>query len=253
MASPATPNSKKATSRRIAVTRPGITTGFVERTARALFTSRTRRGPLLVPSEKADGLLGCESALEGLFACAARFDARVKRIHAQPCVMDVVTGLTAPDRDQLAQRLSLAGYSMHDATLWFVDFELELHDNIRPVYVEVKPARRAAEVADKLVDRKAACERIGVEFLLVLDTDIAEPLATNLRIMQRYAGVEVRDQVRAAALAALDGGSMSLYALATVTGLGLAHLYQLVASGELDCDLRKELLGRKRLANPSFQ
>ena len=182
---------------------------------------------------------------------AATFDARVERIYAQPFVMDTVTGLTAPDRKRLAQRLADAGYSMRDAKLWFVDFELKLSATPRPVYVEVKPAERAAEIDDVLDDRRAACERIGAEFLLVRDTDFDWPLGDNLRIMQRYAVVETEEQHRASALAALEDGPMSLSEVVVATGIGLAQLYGLVASGDLRADLRSELLSPRAIVQAS--
>lgn len=229
-------------TRRIPVAKPGAAGGFVESTSRALYTSRTRRGPLLAPSEKADRLLPCESVLEGTFVAATRFDTRVERVYPQPLVMDVVTGIRAPDRDQLIEKLASEGYAPADATLWFVDFELAIVGRIRPVYVEVKPEKRAGDVAARLEARADACERIGVDFMLVLDKDFAEPLVDNLHILQRYAGMRLSDSTRARVVEAVREGSMQLKELVGASGVGLAEVYGLISTGDLDVDLRAELI-----------
>ena len=252
--SSSTPKARK--TRRIPVAKPGATGGFVERTSRALYTSRTRRGPLLAPSEKADRLLPCESVLEGTFVAATRFDTRVERIYPQPHVMDVVTGITAPDRDQLMKRLASQGYAPADATLWFVDFELAIVGRIRPVYVEVKPEKRAGNVAARLEARAEACERIGVDFMLVLDKDFAEPLVDNLHILQRYAGMPLSEPTRTRVLEAVRRGPMPMEDLAIAAGAGLAEVYGLVSTGDLGLDLREELLSPRstvHASNPGYR
>ncbi len=240
---PPSPGPRKG--RRLPLAKPGDDTGFVQSTSRPLYTSRTRRGPLLAPSEKCDGLLPCESVLESTFVAATRFDTRVAQAYPQPLVMDVVTGVTAPDRDRLMERLAAKGYSPSDAVLWFVDFELELVGSLRPIYVEVKPAKRAGDIASRLEARAQACERIGVGFMLVLDDDFQEPLASNLRILQRYAGMPVPEATKARVLHSVQHQSMRLFELAQATGAGLAELYGLVSTGHLGLDLRTELLSPK--------
>lgn len=243
------PSPNKAQRRPI--TKPSTYSGFVERTSRPLYTSRIRRGPLLAPNEKAGGLLGCESALEGTFAAATRFDTRIKRIYAQPVVMDVRTGMTAPNRDELKARLLEEGYSPSDAVLWFVDFELEVVGRLRRVFVEVKPERRAQSVALQMEERREACERIGVDFMLVLDTDFPEPLRTNLRILGRYAGMPVLKETLSRILEALQGDEQRLESLVERSGNGLAELYGLISSGHLDLDLHTQLISPRASVRPS--
>jgi len=241
---------------RLPVAKPGAAGGFVESTSRALYTSRTRRGPLLAPSEKADRLLPCESVLEGTFVAATRFDTRVERIHPQPLVMDVVTGITAPDRNQLMERLASQGYAAADATLWFVDFELAIVGRIRPVYVEVKPEMRAGKVAARLEARAKACTRIGVDFMLVLDSDFARPLVDNLHILQRYAGMPLCESTKTRVLESVQRGPMRLEDLVTVSGAGLAEVYGLVSTGHLGLDLRAEVLSPRatvHASNPGYR
>lgn len=237
---PPTPGPRKG--RRLPLAKPGDNTGFVQSTSRPLYTSRTRRGPLLAPSEKCEGLLPCESILESTFVAATRFDTRVAQVYPQPLVMDVVSGITAPDRQHLMERLAAEGYAPSDAVLWFVDFELAIVGSIRPIYVEVKPAKRAGDVASRLEARAQACERIGVGFMLVLDKDFPEPLADNLRILQRYAGMPVPEVTKGRVLHVVREQPIRLSELAAAGGAGLAELYGLVSSGDLGLDLRAELL-----------
>lgn len=246
-----TPATKRVKSSRIPVTKPGEKPGFIEPTSRRLYTSRTRRGPLLAPSEKSEGMLGCESALEGLFVAATRFDPRVQRTLPQPLVMDVVTGITAPDREQLMKRLRAEGYAPSDAKLWFVDFELVIVGRLKRVYVEVKPAERADKVGESMEERRRTCERIGVDFMLACDTDFPEPLRTNIRIMQRYAGMPISPDTKARALGSLRGGPRTLSDLAAATASGLAELYGLVSNGDLGMDLRAERLSPRSSVHAS--
>lgn len=251
MASSAPRPTRPRKTRRLAIAKPGSVGGFIEGTSRPLYTSRTRRGPLLAPSEKADGLLPCESVLESTFVAATRFDTRVERVYPQPLVMDVVTGITAPNREQLMERLATEGYTPSEATLWFVDFELVIAGRIRPVYVEVKPEKRAGAVAARLEARAQACERIGVDFMLVLDSDFAEPLGDNLRILQRYAGMSVSEPTKARVLEVARQGAIRMEDLAKACAAGLAELYGLVSAGHLDLDLRAELLSPRAVVRAS--
>lgn len=243
--------SKPRKSRRVPVTKSNARPGFIERTSRPLYTSRKRRGPLLAPSEKSTGMLGCESDLEGKFVAATRFDDRIERAFAQPVVMDVVSGLTAPDRKMLMKRLISQGYAPSEAKLWYVDSELTLVGTIQPVYVEVKPESRAAAVEADLEARRAACERIGVGFLLVLDRHFPETLAHNLRILHRYAGTRVPDETTQRILQALSDGTRTIAELTQLADAGLAEVYGLVADGRLAMDLFHERLDRQARVRPS--
>lgn len=245
------PGSKPRKPRRIPVTKPNARPGFVERTSRPLYTSRNRRGPLLAPSEKSEGLLGCESVLESKFVAATRFDDRVERTYAQPRVMDVVSGLTAPDREKLMERLASEGYAPSEAKLWYIDFELILVGAIRPVYVEVKPESRADAVEADLDARRAACERIGVGFLLVLDKHFPETLAHNLHILQRYVGTPVSEETTNRVLRALSAGAHTIAELTQLADAGLAEVYGLVANGLLAMDLFEDRLDRQARVRPS--
>ena len=243
--------SKPRKPRRIPVTKPNARPGFVERTSRPLYTSRKRRGPLLAPSEKSEGLLGCESVLESKFVAATRFDDRVERAYAQSRVMDVVSGLTAPDHEKLMERLASEGYAASEAKLWYIDFELILVGTFRPVYVEVKPESRAAAVEADLEARRAACERIGVGFLLVLDKHFPETLAHNLHILQRYVGTPVSEETKSRILQALSGGAHTIAELTQLADAGLAEVYGLVANGMLAMDLFEDRLDRQARVRPS--
>ena len=235
-------NADRSRRGRLAVSGPEPKGGFIAPTSRPLYTSRTRRGPLLAPSEKSGGHLCCESLLEGTFVAATRFDTRVRQALAQPLVMDVVSGITAATGDLLRKRLVSQGYAPSDAVLWFVDFELEIVGSLRPIYVEVKPAQRAGDVAQRLEARAQACERIGVGFMLVLDSDFQAPLSENLHILKRYAGTPLPESLNAKVRQAMQHGPMRLCDLAAATGAGLAELYGLVSAGHLGWNMRGEPL-----------
>ncbi len=230
-------------SRRIPVAPKKERPGAVASASRNLFASRTRRGPILVPCEKAMGLQGCESALESLVVAAARFDDRVERVVAQPRVMDVRTGITGRTTEVLKANLLAEGYAWKDAKLWYVDLELHLVEDFRPVLVEVKPEARAAAMAAELAARRAACERVGLAFMLVRDEDFPEPLAHNVHILRRYAGTPVSDETTGRILQALSTGAHTAVDLARFASAGLAEVYGLVARGVLVTDLVQERLG----------
>lgn len=130
-------------------------------TSRTLYTTRDRKGPIRQWSIKAatHGSVICESRLEALMACGADLDSRVTQIRTQATVMDLTSGLTAPNAEELKLRIREKWHSVSDAAMWFIDMELLLDDG-RIVFVEVKPANRASsgKTAERLNLQKQACE-----------------------------------------------------------------------------------------------
>lgn len=190
-------------SKRVAITSTHDRAGVIETTSRSLYASRSQRGPLTVSSPKAKGRLGCESALEGLFVVAATLDDRVLAITAQPAVIELRSSLSAMNLAQMTKVLADHGIARSQARRWFVDFEVRTTPSHERILVEVKPDRRAGRLVELMEERRAACARLGARFLLVKDTDFPEPLASNLRILQRYAdhpvSAEITTLVQAAA------------------------------------------------------
>ena len=246
------PSSRRqARSRRIPVASKKERPGVVASTSRNLYASRTRRGPMLVPCEKAAGLQACESVLESLIVAATRFDDRVEHVIAQPRVMDVRTGITGKTEELLKSNLLAEGYAWEDAKLWFVDLELHLVGGLSPVFVEVKPASRAAAIETELEARRAACERVGAGFLLVRDEDFPEVLVHNLHILRRYAGTKVSQETTSRIQQALSAASYTVAELAQLVGAGLAEVYGLIANGVLVADLFQQRLNRQASVHPS--
>ena len=203
-------------------------------------------------SPKAKGRLGCESALESLFVAAASFDDRVLAITAQPVVIELRSGLSAQNLAQMTKVLADQGIARSHARLWFVDFEVRTTPSHERVLVEVKPDRRAGRLVELMEERRAACARLGARFLLVKDTDFPEPLASNLRILQRYADHPVSADITALVQAAAAQKITRFDTLAEGAGCGFEALYALVATGMLDADLRVQPLNpRAMLRAPS--
>lgn len=249
---PTTARSSTRSSKRVAITSMHDRPGVIETTSRSLYASRSQRGPLTVSSPKAKGRLGCESALESLFVVAARFDDRIQSITAQPVVIELRSGLSAPNQDQMAKILAEHGIARSDAKLWFVDFEVRTTPAHERVLVEVKPDRRAGRLVELMEERRAACARLGARFLLAKDTDFPEPLGSNLRILQRYADYPISAEITAHVQAVAAQEITRFDALAEAAGCGFEALYALVATGMLDADLRVQPLNpRAMLCAPS--
>lgn len=233
----------KTQPRRIPVAKPGPTGRTKAPTSRPLYTSRTRKGPFLTPSSKADGLQACESSLESLFVAAATFDDRVVTIRTQPCVVDVETALVAPTRDELCGLLAQHGHPPLPRC-WFVDAELTLNAMPTRAFVEVKPQAQIAAYEERLRQRAAACDRLGVRFLLVTDADLAKPLAENLVVLRRYARHPVSPALAARLTRLASHGPLSIAELMAATDSSPADVYALIARGEFRVDLHIERLGQ---------
>lgn len=233
--------------RRIPITSMGKSTGAKPSTARPLYTSRAYKGPFLPPSEKSGGLAPCESSLESLLVAAANLDTRVKHIRTQPFVMDVGTGLCAPTRVDLADKLKEHGFDPADAVLWFVDALIERFDRIEPTLIEAKPGHKArqAKTAEKLQDRSEACRRAGYGYATVTDEFFEAVFKRNVRILRRYQDHFVDDTTRAALVqAARQAGErrLTIGQLATVVLGSVSDVYSVIADGTLRAFLRQEVL-----------
>lgn len=237
----------RRTSRRIPITGTGKPKGAKPSTSRPLYTSRTYKGPFLPPSEKSGGLAPCESSLESLLVAAANLDTRVKHIRTQPFVMDVGTGLCAPTRADLADKLKQHGFDPAGAVHWFVDALVERFDRIERTLIEAKPGHKArqAKTAEKLQNRSAACRRAGYGYATVTDEFFEVAFKSNVRILRRYQDHIVNDTTKAALVqVAREAGErgLTIGQLATKVLTSVADVYSLIADGTLRAFLRQEVL-----------
>jgi hypothetical protein len=178
---------------------------------------------------------------------AANLDTRVKYIRTQPFVMDVVTGLCAPTRADLADKLKQHGFDPADAVHWYVDALVDRFDRIEPTLIEGKSGHKARQVktAEKLQDRSAACRRAGYGYATVTDEFFEPVFGDNVRILRRYQDHFVNATTRAALLeAARHAGEcrVTIGHLAATVQTSIADVYSLIADGTLGAFLRKEVL-----------
>lgn len=240
--------------RRIPVTKPYTHGGAKPTSSRALHTSRARRGPFLNPATKSGGLAAGETSLESLIVDAANLDPRVRAVRSHSTVMDVRTGVTGANRDEVIAQLRQQGRSAKDAVLWYVDVDLDLIDCIAPTLVEVKPAALAQTdtVSRKLTEREAACRRVGFGFACLVDDDFGPHLARNVRILRRYQRHYVAQAVADLVVCTVEQeGPMTVAVLSKRCGAGVADIYALISSASIAADLRDELLTTGAIVRPA--
>ena len=209
-------------------------------TSRTLYTTTDRKGPIRQWSIKAatHGCVICESRLESVMVCAADLDSRVIRIRTQATVMDLTSGLTAPNALELKAIVREKKHSVEDIELWFIDLEIQIVDG-RTIFVEVKPQNRAMtpKTAKKLTKQKQACEKRGKPYLLLTDGDISLDQQKNILLLHQYLSQPIPGDVQETIIQwrakerAISGTPSEL---GRRLNCGLGVIYGLAAKGYLD-------------------
>lgn len=233
-------------SRRFPVTRTQPTgTGTPPlTTSRTLYTTTDRKGPIRQWSIKAatHGCVICESRLESVMVCAADLDSRVLRIRTQATVMDLSSGLMAPNALELKALVREKKHSVPEIELWFIDLELLLEDG-RTIFVEVKPQNRALtpKTAEKLRKQKQACESRGKPYLLLTDDDVSLDQQKNILLLHQYLSQPIPSDVQQRIEQWRKEGVLIMGTpseLGRQLNCGLGVIYGLIAKGTLEFDWR---------------
>lgn len=170
-------------------------------------------------------------------------DTRVHGYRSQPCLMDVVSGSIAADRDELANQLGKLG--MEKAVLWYPDFDMNAGALRQKWLIEVKPKELAETIAaDKIAQRSVACRRHGINFAVVTEEELRSPLGTNLRVLWRYRGMKPSAELRRNVhdLLIRSDGDRSIREIVETGVSGLAEIYSLISTGHVWANLSKERL-----------